>query len=52
MNRKRERRPGMARCKRCGKRIHRTHWTWNGWKHFGAVSGWAPEDTDHAAVPK
>ena len=42
----------MSRCKVCGKRIHRTHWTWNGWKHWRTgVEPWTPEDRDHDARP-
>ena len=42
----------MNRCRSCGKRIHRTHWTFNGWKHVGPTLGWTPEDHDHDAEPK
>ena len=38
----------MSRCRQCGKRIHRTHWTFNGWKHNGP--GWTPQDRDHDVV--
>ena len=43
----------MKRCRRCGVRIHRTHWTFNGWKHFAFYEkdGWAVEDRDHNAQP-
>ena len=40
----------MTKCKHCGVRIHRTHWTFNGWKHSGN-NGWTPEDRDHEASP-
>ncbi len=46
----------MAYCKRCGKKIHRTYWTWNGWKHFAFMlsddDGWTKEDRDHNASPR